>query len=127
MCEMMKTKPAIDPRSDSEYNMRAAQKALERAETEKVRKAVRDIGDVFYKHVGMMQKIFKEFTHMTHHNFVTCEQIHAALLKIGFAFDAHDVERCVLFVIPDADLDKVDYVHFCQSIVSCFHDLHAVR
>merc|ERR1719265_1452320 len=76
-CEMMKAKPRIDGSSDAEYNARAAMKALERAETEKVRKAVRDIGDVFYKHVGMMQKIFKEFTHMTHQNFVTCEQVHA--------------------------------------------------
>merc|ERR1719359_631542 len=39
-CEMMKTKPPIDPRTDSEYNMRAAQKASERTETDKVRKAV---------------------------------------------------------------------------------------
>jgi len=71
--------------------------------------------------------MFKEFTHMTHQNFVTCEQIHAALLKIGFAFDIEDVERCVLFVIPDCDTEKIDYVYFCQSIVSCFHDLCAVR
>jgi len=126
-CEMMKTKPPIDPRTDSEYNMRAAQKASERTETDKVRKAVRDIGDVFYKHVGMMQKIFKEFTHMTHKNYVTVEQIHAALLKIGFAFDTEDVQRCVLFVIPNCDLDAIDYVHFCQALVACFHDLCAIR
>merc|ERR1712193_515028 len=105
-CEMMKMKPPIDIRSDPEYNERAALKGHERAETEKVRKAVRDIGDVFYKHVGMMQKLFKEFTHMTHHNYVTCEQVHAALLKIGFAFDLEDVQRCVRFVIPGADLDQ---------------------
>jgi len=124
---MLRGKPAIDPTPDPEYDKRAALKADERTETEKVRKAVRDIGDVFYKHIGTMQKMFKEFTHMTHQNFVTVEQIHAALLKIGFAFDCEDVERCVLFVIPDCDLEKIDYVHFCQSIVSCFHDLCAVR
>jgi len=125
--EMLRGKPAIDPTSDPAYNQRAAQKSIERNETEKVRKAVRDIGDIFYKHVGTMQKMFKEFTHMTHQNAVTVEQIHAALLKIGFAFDIEDVERCVLFVIPDCDIEKIDYVHFCQSIVSCFHDLCAVR
>merc|ERR1719305_799037 len=75
-CEMMKVKPPIDARPDPAYNERAAVKAQERAETDKVRKAVRDIGDVFYKHVGMMQKMFKEFTHMTHQNYVSCEQIH---------------------------------------------------
>jgi DNA mismatch repair ATPase MutS len=126
-CEMMKVKPGIDARSDPAYNERATLKGNERAETEKVRKAVRAIGDVFYKHVGTQQKMFKEFSHMTHQNFVSVEQVHVALLKIGFAFDAEDVQRCVLFVIPDADLDKIDYVHFCQSLVACFHDLCAIR
>jgi Ca2+-binding EF-hand superfamily protein len=126
-CEMMKSKPGIDSTPDAAYSARASQKASERAETEMVRKAVRDIGDVVYKHVGMMQKMFKEFTHVTHQNFVTVEQVHAAFLKIGHAFDVQDVERCVLFVIPDCDLDKIDYVHFCQSLVSCYHDLCAAR
>merc|ERR1712224_188753 len=126
-CEMMKVKTAIDATSDPAYNERAAVKGAERAETEKVRKAVRAIGDMFYRHVGMMQKIFKEFTHVTHQNFVTCEQIHAALLKIGHAFDVEDVQRCVLYVIPDADLDKIDYVHFIQSLTACYHDMCAVR
>jgi Ca2+-binding EF-hand superfamily protein len=126
-CEMMKMKPAIDPRSDSEYNVRAALKAQERTETDKVRKAAREIGDVFYKHVGTMQKLFKEFTHMTHQNHVSYDQIHAALLKIGYAFDLEDIQRCVLFVVPDTDLEKIDYVHFCQSLVACYHDLSAVR
>merc|ERR1712193_203858 len=102
--EMLRPKLGIDTNTDLEYNKRVADKALERSETERVRKAVRDIGDVFYKHVGMMQKVFKEFTHMTHHNYVTCEQVHAALLKIGFAFDLEDVQRCILFVVPDGDL-----------------------
>jgi DNA mismatch repair ATPase MutS len=124
---MMKMKAPIDASPDPDYNERAAMKAHERDETNKVRKAVRAIGDVFYKHVGMMQKIFKEFTHMTHQNYVTYEQIHAALLKTGFAFDLEDVQRCVLFVVPDANLEKIDYVHFCQSLVACYHDLCAVR
>jgi len=126
-CEMMKMKTPIDNTSDPAYNQRAALKGQQREETEKVRKAVRAIGDVFYRHVGMTQKIFKEFTHMTHQNFVTCEQIHAALLRIGFAFDVEDVQRCVLYVIPEVDLDKIDYVHFCQSLVSIYHDMCAVR
>merc|ERR1712193_43864 len=125
--EMLRPKLGIDTNTDLEYNKRVADKALERSETERVRKAVRDIGDVFYKHVGMMQKVFKEFTHMTHHNYVTCEQVHAALLKIGFAFDLEDVQRCILFVVPDGDLQKIDYVHFCQSLIACYHDLCAIR
>jgi len=126
-CEMMKMKAPINARSDPDYNERAAIKAHERVETDKVRKAVRDIGDVFYKHTGTMQKMFKEFTHMTHQNYVNVAQIHVALLKIGFAFDVQDVERCVLFVVPDGDLEKIDYVHFCQSLVACYHDLCCIR
>ena len=42
----VKVKPAIDARPDPAYNERAAVKAHERAETDKVRKAVRDIGAV---------------------------------------------------------------------------------
>merc|ERR550514_103955 len=108
----MSSKPALDQTSDADYAARVHGKAYERAETEKVRKAVREVGDVFYKHTGMAQKIFKEFTHMTHLNYVSAEQIHAALLKIGFSFDIEDIQRCILFIIPDADLDRIDYVHF---------------
>lgn len=124
---MLKQKPAMDKTADSAYATRAAQKSFERAETERVRKAVRDIGDVLYKHVGMIQKMFKEFTHMTHKNTVNCEQVHAALLKTGFAFDVEDVRRAVGFVVPDADPENVDYVYLMQSLVACYHDLSAVR
>merc|ERR1719498_434682 len=120
---MMQAKPAIDPSSDAQYADRVYQKSYERGETEKIRKATREIGDVFYKHTGMMQKIFKEFTHMTHLNFVNVEQIHAALLKIGFSFDIEDIERCILFIIPDAELDRIDYVHLIKSLVACYHDV----
>merc|ERR1719161_3292419 len=124
---MMSTKPALDQTSDAQYAERVHMKSYERAETEKVRKAVREIGDVFYKHTGMAQKTFKEFTHMTHLNYVSAEQIHAALLKIGFSFDIEDIQRCILFIIPDADLDRIDYVHFIKSLGACYHDRCAVR
>merc|ERR1719409_2551369 len=122
----MRMKPALDNTPDDAYAQRAYAKSFERAETEKVRKAVREIGDVFYKHTGMAQKIFKEFTHMTHLNSVNSEQVHAALLKIGFSFDIEDVQRCILFVIPDANLDAIDYIFFIKSLIACFHDMSAV-
>jgi hypothetical protein len=125
--EMLHAKPRLDTSKDDDYAMRAQQKAYERGETEKVRKAVREVGDVFYKHTGMMQKIFKELTHMTHLNHVTCEQIHAALLKVGFMFDIEDIQRCVLFIIPDADLDAIDYIFVVKSLISSYHDICAVR
>merc|ERR1711977_84028 len=97
---MLASKPALDTSVDPDYAGRAHAKTQERTETEQVGKAVREIGDVFYKHTGMMQKIIKEFTHMTHQNYVTCEQIHDALEKIGFSFEMDDVQRCIMFVIP---------------------------
>jgi len=124
---MLASKPALDATHDPEYANRAHAKHKEREETEKVRKAVREIGDVFYKYTGKMHKVIKEFTHMTHKNFVTCEQIHEALLKTGHSFEVDNVQRCILFVIPEADLDKIDYVLFVKSLVACFHDLSACR
>merc|ERR1712093_240328 len=97
--KMLHSKPALDATHDPEYTGRAHRKSLEREETERVRKAVREIGDVFYKHTGMMQKIFKEFTHMTHMSTITCKQVHEALIKIGFTFKVEDVQRCIQFVI----------------------------
>lgn len=60
---MLASKPALDATFDPQYSARAHQKSEERAETEKVRKAVREIGDVFYKHTGVIQKIIKEYSH----------------------------------------------------------------
>lgn len=64
---------------------------------------------------------------MTHLDYVNCEQIRDALGRIGFSFEVDDVERCILFVLPGADLEKIDYVHFVKSLVACYHDLHQCR
>jgi len=125
--EMMKTKSAITENFDPSYLARAQEKSFERVETEKIRRAVRSIGDVLYKHTHTVQKLFKEFAHMTHEQFITCEQIHAAFLKIGHTFEIADVQRCILFVIPDADMAKIDYVFFVKSLTACYHDLCANR
>lgn len=124
---MLQSKPVLDTTVDPDYAGRAQAKLLERTETEKVRKAVRQIGEVFYKHTGFQQKIIKEFTHMTHLDYVNCEQIRDALGRIGFSFEVDDVERCILFVLPGADLEKIDYVYFVKSLVACYHDLHQCR
>jgi len=125
--QMLKTKPGLDQSVDSSYSARAEQKGQERAETEKIRKATKEIGDVMYKHTGAMQKLFKEFTHLTHQPYVTCEQVHSALAKIGYVFPLEDIQRCILFIVPEADLDCIDYVHFVKSLVACYHDLSASR
>jgi uncharacterized protein YdiU (UPF0061 family) len=125
--EMMKTKEALDSTSDHTYGQRVAQKTWERDETERIRKAVREIGDVFYKRTGMMHKMFNEFTHMTHMNYVSGHQVQTALLKMGFSFDIEDIHRCIEFVLPNADLNRIDYVLLTKSLVACYHDICAVR
>merc|ERR1711977_239884 len=85
---------------------------MQRAETEKVRRAVREIGDVVYRNTGTMKKLFKEFCHMTHKDHVTCEQIHAALRQLGHHLDIEDVQRCIVYVLPGVDLDAIDYIDF---------------
>merc|ERR1719487_3218201 len=126
--QMLRSKPQLDPKGfDATYAERAQEKTFERAETEKIRRAVREVGDVLYKHTSTVSKLFKEFAHMTHQQQVTMEQIHAALLKIGYTFDIADIQRTILFVLPDADLDKIDYVYFVKSLVACYHDLPATR
>jgi len=125
--EMLRSKPQLSQGYDAAYTERAKEKIFERAETEKIRRAVREIGDVLYRHTSTVQKLFKEFAHMTHEQHVTMEQIHAALLKIGYTFEMADIQRTILFVLPETDVDKIDYVYFVKSLIACYHDLCANR
>jgi DNA mismatch repair ATPase MutS len=124
---MMQMKEKLNEAPDDEYAERAMIKEQERIESDKVRKAMRDIGDVMYKHSYTFTKIFKEFAHLTHERTVTVQQVQAAMLQIGHAYDLDTVRRCVLFVMPDVDLDRIDYVEFLKAMTSTFHDVCRVR
>jgi len=124
---MSPPKAPMKPRADPHYTDRVMEKMTERSETAKIRRATREVSDVVYQYVGMMQKLCTEFAHMTHERYVTCEMIHAALLKVGHAFDIDDVRRCVLFLMPDSHPERVDYVEFLKTITSGYHDLCARR
>eukprot|EP00928_Gymnodinium_smaydae_P024379 TRINITY_DN1973_c0_g1_i1.p1 TRINITY_DN1973_c0_g1~~TRINITY_DN1973_c0_g1_i1.p1 ORF type:complete len:748 (+),score=189.87 TRINITY_DN1973_c0_g1_i1:116-2359(+) len=120
---MLKTKPPLNQDYDSSYADQAKQKTEERAETEAVRKAVREIGDVIYKRHVFKDKLMKEFGHMTHLSVVTCEQIQYALMQLGISFDLRDIVRAVLYVFPEADLEAVPYVQFIQALKHSYQDL----
>jgi len=124
---MLKVKPRLKTNFDPSYAHRAAVKATERVETDAVRKAVREIGDVLYKKLGFQLRLFKEFSHLTHLDVITCEQIQYAFQQLGHSFDISDVQRCVLFVKPDADLNAIVYVDFFKSLVAAYHDLSETR
>lgn len=125
--DMIKTKAPLNAEYDPEYAAKASRKAAERAETTKVRDAVRAIGDVIYKHAQAFGKIFKEFALMTHLNTVSVHQIQDALQQIGFTFNLDDVVRTVLFVMPHTDLEQVNYVEFLRAMVTSYHEMCAVR
>merc|ERR1719502_2045428 len=112
---------------DDDYKTRAKSKTLQRGEVEKIRRAAREVSDVFYKHAGLTQKLMKEFSAMTHQKTVTVEMIHAALLRLDISFDKLDIERTVLFVMPEVDVSRVPYQEFLQAITAVYHDLCAVR
>jgi Ca2+-binding EF-hand superfamily protein len=125
--QMMKMKAPIKKDADARYQVRAEMKTEERAETEQVRKAVRAISEVVYKQGQVMAKLMKEFAHMTHQNAVTSHQIKQGLSNIGKTFSLDEVQRTVLFVNPDADLEAINYVEFLKSMVAIYHDMCKVR
>lgn len=82
----MKTKAPLQTGHDGKYASRAMSKSEERSETDAVRKAVAELGNVIYKHHGISHRLIKEFNHLTHQNFVSCEQIQHALYQLGHTF-----------------------------------------
>jgi len=112
---------------DDDYKERAVVKTMMRSETEKVRRAARELSTIVYQSPGMQMKLIKEFASMTHQKEVTIEMIHAALLRLGHSFDLEDVERAVSFFIPGVNFSKVPYFYLIQQITSSYHDLACVR
>lgn len=125
--DMMKFKPRLQQDFDHAYANRAGTKSEEREETEKVRKAVRSMTDVIYKQGQTPHRLMKEFAHMTHENTVSAMQIKKAMSNIGKTFTLEEVQRVVLFVKPDADLNKVNYVEFLKSMNAIYHDMCCIR
>jgi len=112
---------------DDDYKERAVVKTMMRSETEKVRRAARELSTIVYQNPGMKMKLIKEFASMTHQKEVTIEMIHAALLRLGHAFDLEDVERAVSFFIPGVNFSQIPYFYMIQQITASYHDLACVR
>lgn len=125
--EMLKTKPQVQTAHDPDYAQRVLGKSIDREETELVRKAVRDFGDVVYKKHGVVPRLFKEFQKMTHGNTVSNTQMKKALSAIGVTIKLEDIDRVILFLDPNADLRSVVYVQFFKSLMASFHDISGVR
>lgn len=69
----------------AEYADVAAQKTVERAETEKVRRAVRTIGDIFFTRENMRGRLLAEYNEMGQEPTKTWDQIRLGFLKLGYS------------------------------------------
>jgi uncharacterized iron-regulated protein len=112
---------------DPHYADRVIGKSIDREETNRVRKAVRELGDVVYQRHGTVPKLFKEFEKMTHGNTVSNVQIKKALAAIGVTIKLEDIDRVILYLDSNADLGSVVYVTFFKTLISSFHDINGTR
>jgi len=124
---MLKMKAPVDPNCDDNYADRAHYKVVERQETAAVRKACRMLGDIVFKRESMMMKILKEFRHLTHEETVNIQQIHQALLQTGNIMEVEDIERAVVHIFPQVDLNAIPYVELFKHIRTSFHDFSSNR
>jgi len=125
--EMLKTKPHLQEHIDPVYKSRVQAKSEDREETSQVRRAVRELGDMVYQRPNVLHRLYKEFEAMTHEHTVTNHQIKKALLALGITFKLEDIDRVILYVFPNCDLQKVRYVDFFQTLISSHHDLSMNR
>jgi len=125
--EMLKVKPQIDTNQDVNYQARAANKTKDREETLKTRNAVRMLQDIVYSRMALVPRLYKEFQKMTHDRSISNKQIVLALRNCGHTFKCEDVDRVIMFLHPEADVNCVDYQKFFQSLNASFHDMNANR
>jgi hypothetical protein len=125
--EMLKTKPHLDSNFDASYAERAVAKSADRQETADVRRAVRELGSMIYQRHKVLSRLYKEFETMTHEHVVSNLQIKRGLASVGITFKLEDIDRAILYVYPNGDLQRVGYVDFFKSLMASFHDLSSVR
>jgi len=125
--EMLKTKPHLQQDIDPVYKERVKAKSADREETSQVRRAVREVGDAVYQRRNVIGRLYKELETMTHEAFVTNSQIKKALEAQGITFKLEDIDRVILYVYPQGDLKRIQYVEFFTTLLASHHDLSMAR
>jgi len=125
--EMLKTKPHLQQDIDPVYKERVKAKSADREETSQVRRAVREVGDAVYQRRNVIGRLYKELEKMTHEAFVTNLQIKKALEAQGITFKLEDIDRVILYVYPQGDLKRIQYVEFFTTLLASHHDLSMAR
>ena len=108
-----------------EYKTKVLASLSSRTETEKIRRAVREVGDCIYKRYGFDKKLIFDLGAVAVNHKVTSEQVRAALMRMGNCFDQSDIDRVCIYVLQPVvvDLKKIDYVELVQAIMATFHDV----
>jgi len=125
--QMLKMKPPLNEEFDPAYAQRVQMREEERQEVERVRTAMRSIGQVVTMQGRMPIRLSKEFIHLTHKPTVTCDEICIAFANLGHSFDVEDVRRAVMHVLPGVDPEAVHYVDFVKAMTASFHDFSGKR
>lgn len=125
--EMVKTKPVLESGFDTEYAQKAIAKSKGGEEIAQVRRAARNLGDMIHKRHGVLNKLFKEFDKMSSQHTVSNEQIQKALDSKGMEVKLEDIDRVILYMYPDADLEAVPYIGFFKEVIASYHDLSSIR
>eukprot|EP00398_MALV-I-01_sp_L67-1_P000499 gene498-179_t len=119
---MMAPEDHFNTISSPEYAEKTIAQAADRKETERVRKAVRNVGDVFFKKDRMTNRVMKELSAVNYRPKVSQEEIQEALGRLGHNFPLEDIARCVLHVMPGTPLDQIDTFSFCKSMECSYND-----
>ena len=106
-----------------EYQTKVNNAMSVRDESEKIRMAVREIGDVLYQRAGLDKRLIQALGAVALNRRVTSEQIRAVFKELGHFFDQADIDRCVLFILQGTSLQQVNYVQWIQSLVASYQEL----
>jgi len=124
---MNKPELIINAEELAAYADLAAQRTVERAETEKVRRAVRSIGETVITRADMRKRIMAECNNMGQEATKSWDQIRTAFVKLGYPFELEDIQRAVNFCCPGVDLQKVPVFDFLSKLIVSYHDMSKCR
>jgi len=111
------------------YAQQAAIKTVDRNETEKVRKACKDIGQVLYTRPNLEFRLREDLRHVLRTTrLVTPTELKTSFKKVGIDIDLIDFERCFQYLMRESDCGdeqilKVDYNKFFAEMKCSYYDL----
>lgn len=122
---MLQQKDRLQTTVEPAYVARAYQKVRERAEVDAVRTAVQSISELLYKKtylVPRLRSILYKKSGARSDQSVTVEEIRSALLSTGHDFSVELLGRAAVFVMPQTNLQRIQYNELLAAFESAFHE-----